>query len=148
MRGHKMLEERLQATLAAEAELAGNLQQVPQIILSRETPMTCIPVVETGIGQWRMHGLFEPQVWTSGIKYLDSTWSAESISDLQRRGDGSSPFFRERLLRSLLSEEMQLKSVPASDVSAAQGDLQLLSLRQLLRLRCLHLHYTPGWPGG
>jgi len=43
-----------------------------------------------------------------------------------------------------LAEEIQLKSIPPSDVSAAQGDLSLLSLRQLIRLRVLHIHFAPG----
>jgi len=96
------------------------------------------------MGHWRMRGFFETQIWSAGVRQLDNTWSTHNIHDLQHRADGSSPFFRERLFQNLLSEEVQLKSIPAGDVTAAQGDLSLLSLRQLLRLRHLHLHIAPG----
>lgn len=124
-----------------EAEL-GVKQNVAET--ARLQPCNKMPIVGTGVGHWRMHGFFEHQVWSTGVRLLDQERSTEGLYELRRRPDASSAFFRGRLMRDLLAEEIQLKSIPPSDVSAAQGDLSLLSLRQLLRLRALHIGVAPG----
>jgi len=98
-------------------------------------------------GRWRINGVYEQQIVNAGLRYLDTRWAADMdgpMTDFPRRPNGSSVLLRERTFLSLLTEQMSLKSMPASDVGAAQGDLQRLTLRQLLRLRTLHLDFNPG----
>lgn len=54
---------------------------------------------------------------------------------------------RTTLISDLLRGDRKLQSITANDLNAAQFDLRHLKLRQLLRLRVLHIGYTPSGTG-
>merc|ERR1711972_705738 len=94
-----------------------------------------------GGGEWRIKGVYEHQVLKAGLRRLDQNWPVDGLLELP------SGIFRQKILRDLLSGMIRLQSVPNNDVSAAQRDIQKLSLRQLLRLRVLHIDFTPSGAG-
>lgn len=90
-------------------------------------------------------GIYEHQALKVGLRSLDEAWAGSGLADFPI---GKDALVKESLLRSLLFGEVHLKSLPGSDLVAAQGDLQRLSLGQLLRLRVLLLDFTPSGAGG
>ncbi|CAL1133706.1 unnamed protein product, partial [Cladocopium goreaui] len=74
-----------------------------------------------------------------GIQALRQCVDAEELLSFPRRPNGIALMLKQSLFERLLSGKTQLSSFPASDVSAAQGDLRHLSLEQLLAL-----HSTQG----
>eukprot|EP00747_Dinoflagellata_sp_TGD_P009697 gnl/TRDRNA2_/TRDRNA2_119211_c1_seq1.p1 gnl/TRDRNA2_/TRDRNA2_119211_c1~~gnl/TRDRNA2_/TRDRNA2_119211_c1_seq1.p1 ORF type:complete len:538 (-),score=94.58 gnl/TRDRNA2_/TRDRNA2_119211_c1_seq1:38-1417(-) len=110
-------------------------------------PMTAPPVESVAADEWRIKGVYDHQVLKAGLRHIDAAWPTNDLYDFPRSKDGGSVLLRERLLRDLLHGDIQLQSVPNSDVAAAQRDVQRLSLRQLLRLRVLHLDFTPSGCG-
>merc|ERR1712136_712293 len=93
-----------------------------------------------GPGRWWFHGVHEQQALKAGLRRLDNTWDAQDSHILQ---SGNAKLLREGLLRDLISGKRHLKAVPMCDISAAQGDVPHLTLRQLLRMRVLNLDYAP-----
>jgi len=113
-----------------------------------EKPMLVPPAQALGADGWRISGVYEHQVLKAGLRQLDNRWTTEGLQDLPKAKDGSaSGFLRGKLLVDMLTGRISLQSVPRHDVSAAQSDVQRLSLRQLLRLRVLHLDFTPSGCG-
>jgi len=91
-------------------------------------------------GKWRIHGIHEQQALKAGLRRLDEVWETRDLDKFQ---SGTPKLFREALLADLISGKRSLKAVPMSDVSAAQGDVTHLTLRQLLRLRVSNLDFAP-----
>jgi len=120
---------------------------ISKVALREEEPLAAPPVTRVEGGAWLIKGAYEHQVLKVGLRQLDERWPADGISSLPRGKDGSGIMLRERLFKQLLAGEMHLKSVPKSDVTTGQRDIIHLSLRQLLRLRVLHLDYTPSGCG-
>lgn len=112
-----------------------------------EEVITKPPVKNLGADTWRISGIYEHQVLKAGLRQLDDTWSVDGLLQLPRAKDGGSILMRESLFRDMLEGTIQLQSVPANDVAAAQRDVPRLTLRQLLRLRVLHLDFTPSGSG-
>jgi len=83
------------------------------------------------------------QVLKAGLRLIDERWGllGKGLGDL---ADG---MLRSSLFRDLLSGKIRLQSVTGNDVSAAQHDIKKLTLVQLLRLRTLHLDFTPSGCG-
>ncbi|CAE8655533.1 unnamed protein product [Polarella glacialis] len=108
------------------------------------------PVEAIGPGAWRVRGLYEHQVLKLGLQLLDRRWAdeaREALLQFSRSTIGAPALFRETLLRDLLTGKLRLQSVLANDLAAAQSDLKRLSLLQLLRLRTLHIDFTPSGCG-
>lgn len=107
------------------------------------------PVERTDASSWRIHGLYEHQLLKAGLQHLDAAWPREGLLDFScgRGGKGSRNILRKKLLTDLVTGQIHLRSVPANDLAAAQGDVRLLSLMQLLRLRVLHIDFTPSGTG-
>jgi hypothetical protein len=103
--------------------------------------MLAPPVECLGAGEWRIKGVYEHQVLKAGLRQLDHRWPVDTLMDF------APGLFREKLIREIMLETITLQSVPTGDVSAAQRDLHFLSLRQLLRLRVLHIDFTPSGCG-
>mmetsp|Transcript_103339 Transcript_103339/g.308718 ORF Transcript_103339/g.308718 Transcript_103339/m.308718 type:complete len:381 (-) Transcript_103339:84-1226(-) len=129
---------------AEEAEQALVEAATPRAV---EEHMVTPPAASVGEGGWRIRGVYEYQVLKAGLRHLDGTWPTGELLAFPRGKDGNSALFRERLLGQLLSAELRLQSITNNDVAAAQRDLDRLSLRQLLRLRVLHLDFTPSGCG-
>lgn len=107
------------------------------------------PLEVRGEEEWRLAGIYTHQVLKAGLRHLDETWPVLDLFEFPRGGllDAGRGLKMENLLRQLLTGSLQLKSVPASDVAAAQYDLRRLSLRQLLKIRVQHLEFTPSGRG-
>lgn len=97
--------------------------------------------------RWRVRGLYEHMVLKIGLRLLDEEWSTEGLQEFPRKATGASALFREGFISKLLAGSIRLQSITGNDISAAQPDLKLLSLRQLLRIRVLHLDFTPSGCG-
>jgi len=131
---------------ARDAEAAQ--EAATQKVAMDEIPVLVVPPMKTvRENEWRICGVYEHQVLKAGLRQLEDQWPADGLQDFPRSKDGGSALFRERLLGDLLVGKIRLQSVPTSDVSAAQRDVHRLSLRQLLRLRVLHLDFTPSGCG-
>lgn len=130
--------------------------------LAEEGRSIIIPPVENiSDSSWRIHGMYEHQLLKAGLQHLDAAWPQVEILQFGSNGegfqwrfgrsekasDGSSALLRKRLFKDLLSGQIHLRSVPASDLAAAQGDVRRLSLAQLLRLRVLHIDFVPSGSG-
>lgn len=110
-------------------------QPLPKV---EATPVLKLAVDELGENHFKLHGLHEDTLLKIGLGLLDSQWGWDDAqSELSPR------IISGRLIAGLLRQERDLKSMPVSDVAAAQGDLKLLSLRQLLRIRVWLLDYEP-----
>jgi len=94
--------------------------------------------------RWQVHGVYTHVLLKVGLRHLDATWPDGDLLDLAGgRLAAGKGLRQESLLKGLLSGDLNLKSVAASDITAAQYDLQRLSLRQLLKIRVHHLDFTP-----
>lgn len=111
-----------------------------QMVMPIEEVLTAPPILQLGETEWRIHGVYDHQALKAGLRSLDAQWPD---SDIDKYPQGKDGVTREKLFRDLLSGSIRLQSMPKTDVSSAQRDLQRLSLRQLLRLRVLHLDYVP-----
>mmetsp|Transcript_71084 Transcript_71084/g.197460 ORF Transcript_71084/g.197460 Transcript_71084/m.197460 type:complete len:577 (-) Transcript_71084:88-1818(-) len=110
---------------------------------STETPVVPLSVQKLAKNKWRFHGVHEDKVVKDGLRRLDTKWDLAGILDFPKRPNGTPLLFREAVFTCLLKGEVDLKSLPMGDVSASQGDIKRLTLRQLLKLRALHLNYEP-----
>eukprot|EP00927_Polykrikos_kofoidii_P080070 TRINITY_DN76936_c0_g1_i1.p1 TRINITY_DN76936_c0_g1~~TRINITY_DN76936_c0_g1_i1.p1 ORF type:complete len:747 (-),score=129.87 TRINITY_DN76936_c0_g1_i1:189-2306(-) len=122
----------------------------PPVFVDNNDKMLAPPVEPAGEGLQRIRGVYEHMVLKVGLRLLDERWATETqatISNFPRTAAGSSALLRESLMRDLLIGKIRLQSVTINDVSAAQNDVKKLSLHQLLRLRVLHLDYTPSGCG-
>lgn len=146
--GRDMFEARKRAAAAVEAADSANLQSNLERSnsadqLAKNYAILSTMVESEGPGQWKINGLYEQQAIKLGLQHLDKTF-AGPLTEFLRRPDGNPLILREQVFRSLLTGGVHLKSMPANDVGAVQRDLQNLTLRQLLRLRVLHLDFNPG----
>jgi len=135
-KGHNMFEARKKAR-EAEETMVSNSPPPPELA---PVLFDCLPVESLAPGKWWIHGLHEQQALKAGLRRLDNTWDAQDIHILQ---SGNAKLLREGLLQDLISGKRHLKAVPMCDISAAQGDVPHLTLRQLLRMRVLNLDYAP-----
>eukprot|EP00929_Paragymnodinium_shiwhaense_P024091 TRINITY_DN14933_c0_g1_i1.p1 TRINITY_DN14933_c0_g1~~TRINITY_DN14933_c0_g1_i1.p1 ORF type:complete len:613 (-),score=137.25 TRINITY_DN14933_c0_g1_i1:444-2204(-) len=110
-------------------------------------PIRAPPVEKISQGVSRIRGIYEHQVLKAGLRVLDERWGAPMPAVLPPSASSSKRPMKEKLLRDLLDGTIKLQSVPGNDVSAAQKDVALLQLPQLLRLRVLHLDFTPSGCG-
>jgi len=129
-------EKGARASSELERERGSSVRSAPK-------PVTALPCERQGQGKWRVHKFYEDQAINVGLRRLDSQWGTQALHVFPKRSNGSPLLLREQLLDSLLEGTTNLKAVPASDLSAAQGDLRHLSLRQLLKIRALHLDFVP-----
>jgi len=146
-RRRRFEEEEKAAQASSEAERKAERKQGSSV-RNAVKPPTALPCERQGQGKWRVHKFYEDQAINVGLRCLDGQWGTEALHDFPKRPNGSALLLREQLLGSLLKGTRDLKSVPASDLSAAQGDLRHLSLRQLLKIRALHLDFVPPKNGG
>jgi len=135
------VEGRQQHRAAEEAAEAKNGTSVRVV---EEAPMLAPPVESIASGEWRIRGVYEHQVLKAGLRLLDKEWPTDNLLDFPRGKDG---VLREKLLGDLLGGKIRLQSVLNNEVAAAQKDVQKLTLRQLLRLRVLHIDFTPSGCG-
>ncbi|CAK0844355.1 unnamed protein product, partial [Prorocentrum cordatum] len=138
-------EGREQLRAAEEDSTAHSRQRPAEVEEARE--LRAPPVEVLGTGQWRVRGIYEHQALKAGLRLLDEKWDDQGATEPLRLGQCEAPLLREGLFRQLLTGALHLKAIPAADVAAAQGDLEQLSLRQLLRLRVLHLDFCPSGRG-
>jgi len=89
-------------------------------------------------GKWMVHGLYEQQAQKAGLRRMDKNWNVH-VLDFPHNAKLS----RKELLQDLISGKRHLKAVPMCDISAAQGDVPHLTLRQLLRMRVLNPDFAP-----
>jgi len=94
---------------------------------------------------WAIAGIYEHQALKVGLRRLDEAWEGIGLTAFPI---GKGALLKETLLRSLLSGDLHIKSLPGADVVGAQPDLHRLSLVQLLRLRVILLDFTPSGAGG
>lgn len=110
---------------------------------TREPP----PVQQVGESEWVISGMYEHQVLKSGLWHLDRDWPEEGLYDLPSGGVVDPFCGRRKLILDLLRGDVKLSSVLKADLEAAQYGVRSLSLRQLLRIRVLHLAFTPSGCG-
>lgn len=107
----------------------------------RASPVMMVPPVETvKDGLWAIKGIYEHQNMKIGLRRLDKMWAG---ADLDVYPTGKGALLKEKLFRNLFSGEMEIQSIHANDISAAQLDIQQLSLVQLLRLRVILIDFVP-----
>jgi len=82
-------------------------------------------------------------VLKAGLRLLNERWNTPESKLIEL----PKSMMRAGLFRDLLTGKIRLQSVVGNDVSAAQHDVKLLTLPQLLRLRTLHLDFTPSGCG-
>lgn len=116
---------------------ASNLKTVPVMMVP--------PVESIKDGLWAIKGIYEHQGMKIGLRRLDQIWAGVGL-DSYPAGRGA--LLKENLFRNLFSGEMQIQSIPGNDISAAQPDIQRLSLVQLLRLRVILIDFVPSGAGG
>lgn len=83
---------------------------------------------------WSIKGVHLLQAYVVGLRCLDSRHSNESMLDFPM---GRNRLLKQKLIVDLLQRTRDFQSLPASDISATQPDLQRLSFQQLLRLRVI-----------
>eukprot|EP00747_Dinoflagellata_sp_TGD_P206917 gnl/TRDRNA2_/TRDRNA2_80549_c0_seq1.p1 gnl/TRDRNA2_/TRDRNA2_80549_c0~~gnl/TRDRNA2_/TRDRNA2_80549_c0_seq1.p1 ORF type:complete len:539 (-),score=105.60 gnl/TRDRNA2_/TRDRNA2_80549_c0_seq1:75-1691(-) len=83
--------------------------------------------------------VLEENIYRAGLLAAKDGFGEAGLLEFPRRPNGSQMLLRERFFAQLLSGESNLMSVPAADVTAAQGDVRYLGIPQLLRIRCDHL---------
>jgi len=112
----------------------------------KAVPVMMAPPVETiKDGLWAIKGIYEHQGLKIGIRRLDQLWAGDGL-DSYPKGKGA--LLKEKLFKSLLSGELEIQSIQGNDISAAQPDIQRLSLVQLLRLRVILIDYVPSGASG
>jgi len=115
-------------------------------VKAKAAPVMMAPPVESiNDGLWAIKGIYEHQGLKIGLRRLDELWAGV---DLDKYPTGKGGLLKEKLFRNLFSGEMQIQAIPANDLSAAQPDIQRLSLVQLLRLRVILLDFVPSGGGG
>jgi len=138
--GRRKLQEMEAAEAAELEEASGGSDAAP------EEQLTCPPMLTISPKEWRLKGIYEHQVLKIGLRRLD-TWSEETLLQFPKGKDGSSALLCERLFVRLLSGTVKLQSLLGNELAASQRDVHRLSLRQLLRIRVLHLDFTPSGCG-
>jgi len=140
---------RSMSTIEGKQKLKESHDQHVAIVPQREEEeqLTSPPADSEGPGAWWIHGVYEHQVLKAGLRLMADTWPMHDINKFPRGKNGNAVLLREKLMGDLISGKIQLQSVLGGDVAAAQRDLQKLSLTQLLRLRALHLDFTPSGCG-
>jgi len=109
-------------------------------------PVMMAPPVETvRDGLWAIKGVYEHQGMKIGLRRLDQIWAGADL-DVYPKGKGA--LLKEKLFRNLFSGEIDIQSIPANDIAAAQPDIQRLSLVQLLRLRTILIDFVPSGGNG
>jgi hypothetical protein len=110
-------------------------------------PRTGAPVEVVKDGKWYIFlgTMSEEQMLKEGLLVLYKVWSTECNQDRLTFHDK----IREKsLFANLLRGELRLKDVCSTvDISSAQRDLELLTLRQLLELKVLHIDFKPAGAG-
>jgi len=143
-RGRDLFEKRRTIRLEQEAAEASLREGSCSTMVSEpKTPRNSISIRSLTHGKWQLHGVYEDRLVKLGLEALDFTWGTEGMLEFRCRVNGSSALLAEALIRKLLTGYQDMKSTHESDVSRAQGDLKILSLRQLLKLRALCLDYEP-----
>lgn len=120
---------------------------VAKPIIPLKEAMLAPPILNNGPTEWRINGVYHHQILKMGLRQLDYSWPVDDLLTFPRGKDGSSVLFRERLFREMLEGTLRLQSITQNDIAAAQRDMDRLCLRQLLRLRVLHLDFTPSGCG-
>eukprot|EP00927_Polykrikos_kofoidii_P028238 TRINITY_DN24699_c0_g2_i2.p1 TRINITY_DN24699_c0_g2~~TRINITY_DN24699_c0_g2_i2.p1 ORF type:complete len:446 (-),score=83.54 TRINITY_DN24699_c0_g2_i2:96-1433(-) len=92
-----------------------------------------------GKGEWTIHGVSEAELLKCGLRRLDQTWPVAGLLDLPLGEGKTTALLRRNLVADLLANRISVWVVSDTDINAAEHDLRLLTLRQLLRLRVLHL---------
>lgn len=121
-----------------ESVRGGNEPPLPEEV------MMAPPIEQLGDNEWRIRGVYDHQVLKAGLRRLDLQWPEDGLDSFPQ---GKNGILREKLMKDLILGEIRLQSIPTGDVTSAQRDLHRLSLRQLLRLRVLHLDYAPSGTG-
>mmetsp|Transcript_48599 Transcript_48599/g.104128 ORF Transcript_48599/g.104128 Transcript_48599/m.104128 type:complete len:726 (-) Transcript_48599:72-2249(-) len=80
--------------------------------------------------------VLEDVVQRAGLVALQHIIGDADLLRYPRRPNGSPMLLRQSFFERLLRGEVQLVSLPAADILAAQPDIRYLGLSQLLRLRC------------
>lgn len=139
--GDAMLLQRMQEAKASDEAFAkGPIEKVV------EKPLMSLPLQCFAPGKWNINGMYEEQVLKVGLRLLDEAWDTTKLLEFPRRKDGSNLLFRQRLVEDLINGNRNLKEAMIGDISAMQGDLVHLTLRQLLRIRVSHLNFKPSGP--
>lgn len=138
-RGEDMLERRKKGQLEWEVIE----EQVIKEALAKVTVLKDLHAEVLSASKWRVHGIHVDQAIKVGLRFLDSRWDVGGLIQFPRRQNGASLLLKEPLMKELLTGDRQLQSVPASDVSALQGDVKHLTLRQLLKLYTANLDFDP-----
>jgi hypothetical protein len=132
-----------------DAEKAEDDKEIGVVCRDSKAPLPLPPAVPIDASNWHVRGMYEHQVLKAGLQQLDSLWRGEGLLEFvsNKGGNGSRGVLRKTLLTNLLSGHIHLRSVPANDISAAQGDVHFLTTVQLLRIRVLHIDYVPSGTG-
>mmetsp|Transcript_102632 Transcript_102632/g.162156 ORF Transcript_102632/g.162156 Transcript_102632/m.162156 type:complete len:466 (+) Transcript_102632:44-1441(+) len=93
-------------------------------------PAMSLPVQETKSG-WCIRGVYEHQGLRMGLRQLNTRPEALHEPSTTRR---RSFFLKEKLMMELAEGKIDLQKVHKNDLNAAQGDVQKLSVRQLLAI--------------
>lgn len=83
---------------------------------------------------WSIKGVYLRQAYVVGLRCLDGRHSNESMFEFPT---GRDRLLKQKVIMDLLQGTRDFQSLPASDISATQPDLQRLSFQQLLRLRVI-----------
>jgi len=84
----------------------------------------------------------EAVVLKSGLLSLQVALGMEGLHDFPTRANGTPLLMRQGFFQRLTRGDTLQDCAPA-DVSAAEGDVKHLSLKQLVAIRCNHLDYEP-----
>jgi hypothetical protein len=99
-----------------------------------------------GKGNWRIHGVKQEDVVKAGLRLLETAVQASTAVDdlltFPKRKNGTPVLLKEGLFKSLLTGERALKDCHKGDMSAMQGDVMQLTLRQLLKLLVENLDFV------
>jgi hypothetical protein len=108
----------------------------------REVAMA-LPVQETRSG-WCIKGVYEHQGLKIGLRQLSTRPEVLHEPSTTRR---KSFFLKEKLMMELAEGKVDLQTVHKNDLNAAQGDVQKLSVRQLLAIAVKYDTQTKGAQG-
>jgi len=127
-----------------EGEEEKKQERVIQRKLARAaTTLKEIKMEAIGTNKWRISGIHTDSALKIGLRLLDDKWAVDELLNFPRRTNGTPYLLKESLMKSLLAGDRCLKSMPGGDMSAMQGDVQHLSVRQLLKLCTQHLDFNP-----
>jgi len=98
----------------------------------------------TGGSSWIVRNVYEHQVMHIGIRRLDELLPDDNLLEFPV-GRGS--LLKPSLFKAVLSKQRDLRSLPDSDIIAAQRDVYRLSLVQAVRLRVMLLGNSTIAPG-